>query len=163
MDATRRTTLTTVAACAAAAAGLWLLFGVLLEPVRDGCNTSLVDSPYKTWLVPAHLAAAGLVTAALWRRGPRPVLIAVWVVIAACLVVPGLFSVIGFVAIFAGPLIGLPALFALAIAALVTVPRPDRWARFAPMATVLGWGALALGIPASLGYYWLEAVSVFCF
>jgi hypothetical protein len=163
MDATRRSTLTMVAACAAAATGLWLLFEVLLEPVRSGCNTGLIDSPYSTWLVPAHLAAASLLTAVLWPRGPRAVLGAWWVLAAACVVIPGLFGVIGFVALFAGPLIGIPALIALAIVAAVHAPRPDRWAKFAPMASVLGWGALVLGIPTSLAYAWLDAVSVFCF
>jgi hypothetical protein len=163
MDAARRSTVTMVAACAAAAAGLWMLFGVALEPVRSGCNTGLIDSPYATWLVPAHLAAAGLLTAVLWPRGPRPALVAWWVLAAACAAVPGLFGVIGFVAIFAGPLIGVPALLALGIVVAVHAPRPDRWAKFAPMATALGWGALVLGVPTSLAYAWLDAVSVFCF
>ena len=161
MDALRRTTLTTVAACGAVAAGLWLLFGVLLEPVREGCNTSLIDSPYATALVPAHLIGAAVLTTVL--RRPRGVLIAVWVVIAVCLVLPGIFGVIGFAAVFAGPLIGIPALLALAIGAAVNARRPDRWAKFAPMATALAWGVLLLGLPASVSYAWLEGASAFCF
>ena len=163
MDALRRTTLTTVAACGAVGAGLWLLFGVLLEPVRDGCNTSLIDSPYATALVPAHLAAAGVLTVVLWTRAPRAALFAVWVVIAACLVFPGLFGWIGFVAVFAGPLLGLPALVALAIGAAVSARRPDRWEKLATISTVLAWGALLLGLPASLATAWLEGASPFCF
>jgi hypothetical protein len=176
MDALRRTSLIVVAACGAAAFGLVLVFSVLLEPVDyGGCNTGLIDGPYKSAMVPAHLAATAVLTWALWQQARRTgqlvtatrwVLIAVWVIVAASLIVPGGATLIGFVGVFGGQLIALPTLLVLAVSALAVFFRTHGrggWDAYAPMTRVLGWNALLLGVPGSIGYYWLEGASPFCF
>jgi hypothetical protein len=128
--------------------GLWLLFAVLLEPVRTvSCNTSLIDGPYKSAMVPAHLLAAAVLS---WRIGRSRWLLAVWAVIVACLVFPALLSLIVTVAVFVAPLVGV----ALAIAAI---------ANLRAVAPVLPWACLVLGLPASVGYVWLAGANPFCF
>jgi hypothetical protein len=173
MDGVRRSTLLAVAACAAVGAMLWLLFGLLLEPVRStGCSTRLADGPYRTALGPAHVVAAAVLSWAIWQlavrtgRGPRATrrtLVALWILVAICVVIPGVAGVIAFVGIFAGPFVGIPLLVAVAIAALANLRAQERWRRFAAMATVLAWGSLVIGVPASLAYAWLDGVSLFCF
>ena len=176
MDALRRTSLILVAACAGVAGGLWLLFSVILEPVAsDGCNTSLIDGPYKSAMVPTHVAAAAVLSWALWHQAQatgrlvdvtRGGLIAVWSVVVLCVVVPGAAGILGFVGVFGGPLIGIPGLLALAVATAVTFLRTrgrGDWEAYAPMTRVLGWGALLLGVPGSIGYAWLEGANPFCF
>ena len=161
MDA-RRTTLVAFGTCLGVGLVLWLLFFVALEPQESsGCNTSLLDGFYKDALVPAHLFAALVLSAVLWRddRWTRRGLAAVWLVIAICLAFPDVFGPIALVAVFAAPLLGIPALIALGISAALK----PQWPRLAPMATVLTWGCLVLGLPASISYAWLEGANPFCF
>ena len=59
---------------ALALGGVVYLFQSVLEPVRDGCNTSLVPSTFAMALVPAHLAAAFVLAGCIWaiRRAATP-------------------------------------------------------------------------------------------
>jgi hypothetical protein len=156
----RRLDLLTVAACAAVGAGLWLLFGVLLDPVREDCNTSLRPGAYRDAMVPAHLAAVAVLSACLWwssDRSGRIVLVTVWVYALACVLRPGLIVPPAFVAVFAAVPVG--GALVLGVALHVAVSR-----RLRPVhAASLAWGMLVLGVPASVGYAWLGGASAFCF
>ena len=85
----------------------------------------------------------------------------------ACAVVPGVFAPVGFVAVFAGPMLGPLALFALLIRMIVTARSgwaPEERARaHAQTARWVLWLGLLLGLPASAAQAWLSGVSVFCF
>ena len=173
MDALRRSTLITVAACAAVAAGLWLAFWILLEPVESAsCNTTLLDGAYEDALVPAHLAGAALLSWAVWEmarttgvglRGTRIALIAIWVVIGLSFAEPGVFGLLALVLSGVGIVVGLPALAALGIGVLVNLRRPNRWESYAAMARVLAWGCLVVGLPSSIAFAYGEGASLFCF
>ena len=161
MDALRRTTLLTTGACAAVAMGLGLLFWVILEPATSvSCNSSLLDGPYKTALVPAHVAAAAVLTAVLWSgdRRARWALGVVWLYVGICLVENDAFGPLALFGVFA-PWFGAAALVALAINAGLD----RRWERLARLSRVLAWGCLLLGLPASLTYAYLDGASLFCF
>ena len=172
--AARQPTLLPFAIGALALAGVVVLFQSILEPVRDGCNTSLVPSTFESALAPAHLAAAGVLAACIWViSGPRPGpwtrrgLAAALTYALVSVAVPELFEPIGFVAVFAAPTVGLLAVLALAIRALVTagssLAPAERARAYAQTARWLLWLGLVLGLPASVAYAWLSGVSVFCF
>jgi hypothetical protein len=84
-----------------------------------------------------------------------------------CVVLPDLFELVGFVAVFAAPTLGSVAVLALLIRTVVT-SRSD-WApaerarAHAETARWLLWLGLLLGLPASLSYAWLSGASAFCF
>ena len=172
--AARQQTLLPLAVGALAFAGVLVLFQSILEPVRDGCNTSLVPSAFASALVPVHLAAAAVLGGCIWViSGPRPGpwtrrgLAAVLAYALVSVAVPDLFEPLGFVAVFAAPTVGSLAVLALLIRALVTArsgrDRAERARAHAQTARGLLWLALLLGLPASLAYAWLSGVSVFCF
>jgi hypothetical protein len=168
----------------AIAAGLvvvtfWVALDPVVEEARD-CSTNLLPSAFKSALVPVHLLALAIVSAAVWSLGAarsaamrpgRPTiaaLAAVWVYVAACLFAPDLFGIAALVGVFGGPTVGLAALLVLAVRALMTahstsLPPEDRWRDYASTTLALGWGALLLGIPASLSYAWLRGADPFCF
>src|SRR5919206_1191819 len=105
LHALRRTTVASLTVGGLVAAGLVVTFWVLLHPVRsDGCTTSLLASPFKTALVPAHLGAAAALSVCVWmlsahrrrRRLPtKPTLWllgAAWVYALASVIDHGLFA-----------------------------------------------------------------------
>ena len=172
--AARRTTLLPLAVGALALGGVVVLFQSILEPVRDGCNTSLVPSTFATALVPAHLAAAAVLAACIWAMsGPDPDpwtrrgLAAALLYALASAAVPALFAPVGFVIVFTAPILGSLAVLAMAIRTLATMrsgwPADERAREHARTACWLLWLGLLLGLPASLSYAWLSAASVFCF
>jgi hypothetical protein len=172
--AARPTPFVPLAVGALALGGVVILFQSILEPVRDGCNTSLVPSTFATALVPAHLAAAVVLAGCIWAiSGPDPGpwtrrgLAAALTYAVASAAVPALFTPVGFVAVFAAPTVGSLAVLALAIRTLVTMrsgwPAAERAREHAKTARWLLWLGLLLGLPASVAYAWLNAVSVFCF
>src|ERR687885_2119482 len=72
LHALRRTTVASLTVGLLVAAGLLVTFRVLLHPVQsDGCTTSLLASPFKTALVPAHIAAAAVLSACVWMLSAR--------------------------------------------------------------------------------------------
>ena len=177
----RRATIVTTAVCAGVFAVLLLTFWVVLSPVDadDGCNTTLAPSAFRDALGPVHLVAAGVLSACLWalgaaRRGSdRPNVVtmlalgALWIYVGACWADNDLFAPAGFAGVFGGPSIGLTGLVILAVTTAVAgrsrAPRELRWRRHAASAQVLLWGALVLGLPASMGYAWLSGADGFCF
>ena len=170
----RQPTLLPLAVGALAFAGVVVLFQSILEPVRDGCNTSLIPSTFATALVPAHLAAAAVLAACIWVvSGPRPGpwtrrgLAAALAFAVVCVAVPDIFEPVGFVVVFTAPTLGSAAVLALLIRALVTARSemaPGERARtYAQTARWLLWLGLLLGLPASVTYAWLSGASVFCF
>jgi hypothetical protein len=172
--AARRQTLLPLAVGALAFAGVLVLFQSILEPVRDGCNTSLVPSAFASALVPVHLAAAVVLAGCIWViSGPRPGpwtrrgLAAVLAYALVSVVVPDLFALVGFAMVFVGPTLGSAAVLALAIRALLTARSgqdpAERSRTYAQTARWLLWLGLLVGLPASLSYAWLDGVSVFCF
>jgi hypothetical protein len=172
--AARRPSLLPLAVGALALAGVVVLFQSILVPVRDGCNTSLVPSTFATALGPAHLAAAGVLAACIWvTSGPRPGpwtrrgLAAALTYALASVAVPAVFWPVGFVAVFAAPTVGALALLALLIRTVVVARSgwapAERARAHAMTARRLLWGGLLLGLPASVAYAWLSAVSAFCF
>jgi hypothetical protein len=172
--AARRPTLGPLAVGALALAGVVLLFQAILEPVRDGCNTSLIPSTFATALVPVHLAAAVVLAACIWTAsGPRPGpwtrrgLAATLTFALVCVAVPDVFGIVGFVAVFAAPMLGPVALLALLIRAAVTARSgrapAERARAHAQTARGLLWLGLLLGLPASVSYAWLSGASAFCF
>src|SRR3954452_1384296 len=181
-DDLRRATLWSTAVCAGVFAVLLVTFGLVLSPVDlddGGCNTSLAPSAFRDALGPLHLLAAIVISASIWalaaaRRGrDRPgtptlvVLGAAWVYIGACWAEHDLFTPAGVVGVFGGPSVGLAGLAILAVTTVLVArsraPRELRWRRHAAAAQVLLWGALVLGLPASLGYAWLSGADAFCF
>jgi hypothetical protein len=172
--AARRPTLLPLAVGALALAGVVVLFQSILEPVRDGCNTSLVPSTFASALVPVHLAAAVVLAACIWAvSGPSPGpwtrrgLAAVLTYALVGVAVPDVFAPVGFVVVFAAPTLGPLAVLALLIRTVVTARSggapAERARAYAQTARGLLWLGLLLGLPASLAYAWLSAVSVFCF
>ena len=173
--ADRRPTLLPLAVGALALAGVIVLFHSILEPVRaDGCNTRLMPSTFASALGPAHLAAAVVLAACIWvMSGPRPGAWTRWGLGAAvtyalaCATVPGVFAPVGFVAVFAAPMLGPLAVLALLIRVIVTarsrLPADERARAHAQTARSLLWVGLLLGLPASAADAWLSGVSVFCF
>jgi hypothetical protein len=172
--AARPTILLPLAVGALALGGVVVLFQSILEPVRDGCNTSLVPSTFATALVPAHLAAAVVLAGCIWAvSGPDPDpwtrrgLAAALTYAAACVAVPALFGWVALAAVIAAPLVGPLAVLALAVKTLLTMragtPAEERAREHAETARWLLWLGLGLGLPASLSYAWLSAASVFCF
>src|SRR5919107_4735953 len=72
LHALRRTTVVSLTVGVLVATGLVVTFWVLLHPVQsDGCTTSLLASPFKTALVPAHLAAAAVLSVCVWMLSAR--------------------------------------------------------------------------------------------
>src|ERR687885_1827968 len=72
LHALRRTTVASLTVGVLVAAGLLVTFWVLLRPVQsDGCTTSLLASPFKTALVPAHLAAAAALSVCVGMLSAR--------------------------------------------------------------------------------------------
>jgi hypothetical protein len=172
--AARRPTLLPLAIGALALAGVVLLFQSILEPVRDGCNTSLIPSTYASALAPAHVVVAIVLAGCIWvLSGPRPGpwtrrgLAAALTYALASAVVPGIFQLVGFAAAFVAPTLGAAALLALLIRMLLTArsgrPPAERAEAQARTARWLLWGGLLLGVPASAAYAWLGAASPFCF
>ena len=172
--AARQPTILPLAIGALALAGVVVLFQSILEPVRDGCNTSLIPSPFATVIVPAHLAAAVVLAGCIWViSGPLPGpwtrrgLAAALTFAVVSVAVPGVIELVGFVMVFAAPTLGSAAVLALAIRALATErsdrPRAERTRAHAQTARWLLWLALLVGLPASFTYAWLSGASVFCF
>jgi hypothetical protein len=172
--AARQPTFLPLAVGALALAGVVVLFQAILVPVTDGCNTSLIPSTYASALAPAHVVAAAVIAACIWvLSGPRPGpwtrwgLAAVLTYALASAVVPGVFELVGFVAVFAAPTLGSLAVLALLIRMLVTArsgrPPEERARAQAQAARCLLWGGLLLGVPASAAYAWLDAANAFCF
>jgi hypothetical protein len=137
----RSATLASLLAALGVAGVLGLTFGVLLHPLEvSGCNTSLPDSDFRTALAPVHVLAGAVLSGRLWvlsARRPRGGL-------------PGRPTLLGLVAVWA--YVG-------------ASQRPDdsRWSDHARSAQFLLWGALLLGLPASLAYAWLTGAKPFCF
>jgi hypothetical protein len=159
---------------ALALGGVVYLFQSVLEPVRDGCNTSLVPSAFATALVPAHLAAAIVLAGCIWMSsGPSPSpwtrrgLAAALAYGLACAAVPTLFAPVALAAAIAGPILGGLAVFALAAKTFLTVlsrrPDEERAAEHAETARWLLWLGLLLGLPTSFVYAWMSGASLFCF
>src|SRR5919197_2657350 len=72
LHALRRTTVVSITVSGLVTASLLVTFRGLLHPVQsDGCTTSLLASPFKTALVPAHIAAAAVLSACLWMLSAR--------------------------------------------------------------------------------------------
>jgi hypothetical protein len=179
-DGLRRATAGSLMAAVLVAACLVVTFAVLLHPPEPvSCNTSLLDSPFRTALVPVHLAAAAVLSLCLWvlsahgrgaRIPGRPTLWAlagVWAYALASVAEHDLFGVIGMVAVVAAPTIGLVALVVLIVRALLVersaAPPRARWLDHARSTQLLLWGGLVLGLPASVSYAWLSGASFFCF
>jgi hypothetical protein len=155
----------------------------VLDPAAEAaieCNTSLAASTFKDALVPVHLLALAIVSAALWSlaaartASERPgrvtmaALTLVWVYVGVCLFVPGLFGIAALIGVFGGPTVGLTALLVLAVRAFLTYRSTSlsgdaRQDDYAITALGLAWGALLLGIPASIAYAWLRGADPFCF
>jgi hypothetical protein len=172
--AARAPALLPLAIGALALAGVVVLFQSILVPVTDGCNTSLIPSTFASALAPAHLAAAAVLAACIWvLSGPRPGPWTRWGLAAALTyglvsaAVPGVFELVGFVAVFAAPTLGSAAVLALLIRMLVTArsgrPPAERARAQAQTARWSLWGGLLLGVPASAAYAWLDGASAFCF
>src|SRR5919199_3802034 len=128
LHALRRTTVASLTVGVLVAAGLLVTFWVLLRPVQsDGCTTSLLASPFKTALVPAHLAAAGALSVCVWilsarrrrRRLPaKPtlwLLSAAWAYALASLIDHDLFALAAMASAIAAPTVGLLGLLMLAL------------------------------------------------
>jgi hypothetical protein len=175
----RRTAIASLTAGVAAALAVTATFHLLLRPAESvSCNTSLLDSTFKTALVPVHLAAAALLSGCLLalgarRAGGRPdratsfALGAVWAYALGCVIEPALFGPTAFLAVIAAPTLGIVLLVVLAIRALA-IRRSARshdalWLDHARSAQVALWAALVLGVPASLSYAWLSGAHAFCF
>ena len=172
MEQQRRATVAAWTGTGLVALGLWLAFWVALEPGETGgCRTTLVDSAFKSALVPAHLAAAAVLTACLLAlsRGPRTtfVLGGVWAYIVGCVIAPAFFFPAGLAGLVIAPLLGPLALLALLIRLLLLLrssePAEARWRDHVVTARVLVWGALVLGLPASFVYAWFRGAEIFCF
>ena len=72
LHALRRTTVASITVSGLVTASLLVTFRVLLHPVHsDGCTTSLLAPPFKTALVPAHLAAAAALSVCVWMLSAR--------------------------------------------------------------------------------------------
>jgi hypothetical protein len=124
--------------------------------------------------VPVHLAAAVVLAGCIWAAsGPRPGpwtrrgLAATLTFALVCVVVPDVFGIVGFVAVFAAPTVGSAAVLALLIRAVVTARSgwapAERARAHAGTARGLLWLGLLLGLPASVSYAWLSGASAFCF
>jgi hypothetical protein len=180
LDALRRTTVASLTVGLLVAGGLVVTFWVLLHPVQsDGCTTSLLASPFKTALVPAHLAAAAALSVCVWmlsarrRRGPLPakptlwLLSAGWVYALASVIDPGLFGPAAMASVIAAPTVGLLGLLMLVLRTVVALrspqPTPSRWQQHAFATEVLLWGGFLIGVPANLTYAWLSGANFFCF
>ena len=173
--AARRPTLLPLAVGALALAAVVVFFQAILEPgMADGCNTSLVPSPFATALAPAHLAVAMVLAACIWAMsGASPGPWTRWGLAAALsfalvsAAVPGVFAPVGFVVAFAAPPLGLLAVVALLIRTVVTERSgrspADRVRAHAQTARGLLWLGLLLGLPASFTYAWLSGAGAFCF
>jgi hypothetical protein len=173
--AARQPTLLPFAVGALAFAAVVVLFQSILEPAKsDGCNTSLIPSTFATALVPVHVAAAVVLAGCIWMvSGPRPGpwtrrgLAAALTFALVSVVVPGVFAPVGFVVVFAAPLLGLLAVLALSIRTLLTARSSlgpaERAGAHAQTARWALWLGLLLGLPASLSYAWLSGASAFCF
>jgi hypothetical protein len=176
--AVRRATLLCVGTSVSALAALAVLFGAVLEPVdTGGCSTSPAPGAYRDALVPAHVVAAAAIGAGVLelrrRRGGSGVRRARWALGAAAsaaaifVVWPGLFGPVAMVAMVAAVALG-PVL-ALALAARTgfllrrDARRATAWDDHARSAELLGWAALLVGVPASFGFAWVNAASLFCF
>jgi hypothetical protein len=157
VEDTSRTTYA-LAALLSVAGTLAVTFWVLLHPPETvSCNTTLPDSTFKAALVPVHLAAASVLAGALWSLGARRALAAVAVYGLASVVYPPLFAPAVFAGVVVGPLLGVGGLLALGVRAALG-RRVDGFS-----VRVLLWGALLLGIPASLSFAWMRGASIFCF
>ena len=180
MHALRRATVASLTVGVLVAAGLVAIFWVLLHPVQsDGCTTSLLASPFKTALVPAHLAAAaGLsvcmgMLSARRRRGRLPAkptlwfLSAAWVYALASVIDHDLFGPAAMASVIAAPTVGLLGLLVLVLRTVVTLRSPQltptRWQHHAFATQVLLCGAFLIGLPANLTYAWLSGANFFCF
>jgi hypothetical protein len=145
-----------------------LLFQVVLEaPASRPCSTSLGPGPYRTLLVPAHLAAAAILGACLWQLGAsRRGLAAVAVFTLACFVTP-VFGLVGWVVVILGPPIGAIAVGALLINTAIVLRAvrdpAERRAALTGSARAALWLGLVLALPADLAFAWLSGVSLFCF
>jgi len=172
--AARRPTLLPLAVGAVELAAVVVFFQTILEPVRDGCNTSLIPSTFATALAPAHLAVAMVLAACIWAMsgaGPGPWtrwgLAAALTFALVSAAVPGVFAPVGFVVAFAAPTLGLLAVVALLIRTVVTERSgrspAERARAHAQTARGLLWLGLLLGLPASFTFAWLSGASAFCF
>jgi hypothetical protein len=180
LDALRRTTVASLTVGVLVAAGLVVTFWLLLHPVQsDGCTTSLLASPFKTALVPAHLAAAAALSVCVWmlsasrrrRRLPaKPTvwfLSAAWVYELASVIDHELFGPAAMASVIAAPTVGLLGLLMLVLRTVVALRSPQlaptRWQHHAFATQVLLWGAFLIGLPANLTYAWLSGANFFCF
>src|SRR4051794_25611080 len=172
----RGATLTSLAAVLAVAAALLVVFWVALDPVQlDGCQTSLAPSSYKNALIPVHVAAAALLSAFAWlisarRRNAalpgRPTLAALaigWAYALVSLADHELFGILALVAIVGAPTVGVLGAVALLLRTLANLRADAPWAEHAFTAQVALWGALVLGLPASLAFAWSQGADLFCF
>src|SRR3954451_24059930 len=94
-----------------------LLFQVALEPAPHRPRSpSLAPSAFQATLVPAHLGAAAILGGCLWKLGAdRRGLAAVAAFALVSIVVPGVFGLVGWVAVLAAPTLGAVAVVALLI------------------------------------------------
>ena len=175
--AVRRAALACLAVSAAAFAALWALFGAVL-PVSDdpGCSTGIPPGAYRDAFAPAHMLAAGAIGAAVLRLhavrrgGRRAWAVLLLAAVAACALVsflwPAPIALVALVAMGASVTLG-PALgVTLAIRAALVVRREGAqgaWPAHAASIELAGWFALVIGIPATLGFAWVNAASLFCF
>jgi hypothetical protein len=180
LHALRRTTVVSITVSGLVTASLLVTFRVLLHPVHsDGCTTSLLASPFKTALVPAHLAAAAALSVCVWmlsarrrrRRLPaKPtlwVLSAAWVYALASVIDHDLFGPTAMASVLAAPTFGLLGLLMLVLRTVVALRSaqltPTRWQQHAFATQVLLWGAFLIGLPAHLTHAWLSGANFFCF
>jgi hypothetical protein len=149
--------------------GVYLVFHVVLEaPSSTPCSSSLAPGPFRTALVPVHLAAAAILIGCLHELGAsRRGLAAVAVLALVSLVVPAVFALIGVAAVLAMQLLiylAIPALLICTVVALRWLRDPaERRAALVGTARVALWLGLTVALPANLAFAWLSGVSLFCF
>lgn len=174
----RAAVLFAVAAMAAVAAALAVVFWAVLEPVRgSGCNTTLPAGAFRDALGPAHAAAAAALGALIWRLDARRsasgrarlatriALAVIGAFTVACLIWPALFGSPALIALIASVPLGVALTFTIAVrTALIARQRlADPWPAHAVSVQVLLWAALCVGLPAHLTAAWASGASFFCF
>ena len=142
---------------------LWVTFGLVLEPEKEGsCTTGLYPGTYADALVPAHLAVYLLLAflIAWWRppgRATRIGLAATAVVAAVSVVWPAPAVILGVVGVILAVPAGIAALIGLAL--FFSGRTRD------PVLTASGllWTAMLVGLPATLMGAYFNGAGLFCF
>jgi hypothetical protein len=173
----RRAVIGSSAVAGAAGLGLALVFGVLLEPGRQGsgsCQTGLYPGTYADLLLPLHLLAFAALAGALLalaRQLGHLHLTAIALAAAAgyavaCLAHPALFGpyAVASLALSIPTALGMSVALGLQIRAGRRDPTPElRWRRFARVSWMGQWLALGVLLPGAYAFAWLNGAGVFCF